>query len=49
MTTGFSPEGRRLRKTVSGQSKAEVQDTLKNLRKDLAAGLAKAAPVEQPR
>jgi len=42
ITLGRSPEGRRLRRRVSGQSKAAVQDALKNLRKEIDGGITKA-------
>ncbi|MGO8960875.1 MAG: tyrosine recombinase XerC [Streptosporangiaceae bacterium] len=38
------PDGRRLRRRLSGPNKAAVQDALKNLRKDIDGGLTKAAP-----
>ena len=41
--TGRSPEGRRLRRRVSGLSKAAVQDALKSLRKEIDGGIS-AAP-----
>jgi integrase len=39
ITTGRSPEGRRLRRRVSGASKAAVQDALKELRKEIDGGI----------
>jgi integrase len=39
ITTGRSPEGRRLRRRVSGASKAAVQDALKELRRELDGGI----------
>ena len=42
ITLGRSPEGRRLRRRVSGPTKATVQDALKNLRKELDGGITKA-------
>lgn len=39
---GYGPDGRRLRKKVSGRSKAEVVRKLKDLRRELDAGLLKA-------
>ena len=39
ITTGRSPEGRRLRRRVSGVSKAAVQDALKELRRELDGGI----------
>ena len=45
ITTGRSPQGRRLRRRVSGQSKAAVQDALKELRKEIDGGIASPAPV----
>jgi integrase len=44
ITTGRSPEGRRLRRRVSGVSKAAVQDALKELRKEIDGGIS-AVPV----
>ena len=44
VTLGYSPEGRRKRRRVSGTSKAAVQDKLKELRKDIDAGITKPAP-----
>jgi hypothetical protein len=44
ITTGRSPEGRRLRRRVSGVSKAAVQDALKELRKEIDGGIS-AAPL----
>ncbi len=38
------PEGRRLRRRVSGPTKAAVQDALKELRKEIDGGITKAAP-----
>jgi|SRR5271165_5650423 len=43
VTTGRSPEGRRQRQRVSGQSKAAVHDALKELRKEFDGGITKAA------
>jgi integrase len=40
ITTGRSPEGRRLRRRVSGPSKAAVQDALKSLRKEIDGGIS---------
>jgi hypothetical protein len=42
ISTGRSPQGRRLRRRVSGQTKAAVQDTLKNLRKEIDGGVPAA-------
>jgi len=44
ITTGRSPEGRRLRRRVSGASKAAVQDALKELRKEIDGGISAAPP-----
>ncbi|MGO8959072.1 MAG: tyrosine-type recombinase/integrase [Streptosporangiaceae bacterium] len=44
ITTGRSPEGRRLRRRVSGASKAAVQDALKDLRREIDGGIRAAAP-----
>ncbi len=44
ITTGRSPEGRRLRRRVSGVSKAAVQDGLKELRRQIDGGIS-AAPL----
>jgi integrase len=44
ITLGRSPEGRRLRRRVSGPTKAAVQDALKNLRKEIDGGITKPAP-----
>jgi integrase len=42
VTLGRSPDGRRLRRRVSGPSKAAVQDALKDLRKEIDGGITKA-------
>jgi integrase len=42
ITTGRSPQGRRLRRRVSGVSKAAVQDALKELRKEIDGGISPA-------
>jgi integrase len=42
ITLGRSPQGRRLRRRVSGPSKEAVQDALKNLRKEIDGGITKA-------
>jgi len=44
ITLGRSPEGRRVRRRVSGPTKAAVQDALKQLRKQIDAGITKPAP-----
>jgi integrase len=44
ITLGRSLEGRRLRRRVSGQSRAAVQDALKNLRREIDGGITKPAP-----
>ena len=44
ITLGRSPAGRRLRRRVSGPTKAAVQDALKNLRKQIDGGITKPAP-----
>jgi hypothetical protein len=44
ITLGRSAEGRRLRRRVSGQSRAAVQDALKELRKEIDGGITRAAP-----
>jgi integrase len=44
VTTGYAPDGRRLRRRVSGATKSAVQDALRDLHADLAAGIAKAPP-----
>ncbi len=41
---GYGPDGRRLRRRVAGASKAEVQDALKQLHADVAAGIGKTPP-----
>jgi integrase len=41
---GYGPDGKRLRRRVAGATKAEVQDALKHLRADLAAGIARTPP-----
>lgn len=45
VTIGYGPDGRRQRRRVSGVTKGAVQDALKELHADLAAGITKAAPV----
>ena len=45
MTIGYAPSGKRLRRRVSGASKAAVQDALNELQADLKSGITKAAPV----
>ena len=42
ITLGRSPQGKRLRRRVSGPTKAAVQDALKNLRKEIDGGITKA-------
>jgi integrase len=42
ITLGRSPEGRRIRRRVSGPNKAAVQDALKELRKEIDGGITKA-------
>jgi integrase len=44
ITTGRSPSGKRLRRRVGGPTKAAVQDKLKELRRDVDAGITKPAP-----
>ncbi len=44
ITIGLSSGGKRLRRRVSGRSKAAVQDALKDLRKELETGIQKAPP-----
>jgi integrase len=44
VSLGFDASGKRLRRKVSGQTRAAVQDRLKKLHADLDAGLTKAAP-----
>src|SRR5260370_39599318 len=44
VTIGWDAAGKRLRRRVDGASKAAVQDALKQLRADLAAGITKAPP-----
>ncbi len=39
---GFDADGKRIRKKVSGQTKAEVKDKLKTLHPELDAGLRTA-------
>ncbi len=39
---GRSPQGRRMRRRVSGPSKAAVQDALKELRKEIDGGITPA-------
>jgi hypothetical protein len=39
ITLGRNPTGRRLRRRVSGVSKAAVQDALKELRKEIDGGI----------
>ena len=42
MSLGFDADGKRLRRKVSGQTKAEVKDKLKALHSELGAGLRTA-------
>ena len=42
VSLGFDADGRRLRRKVSGQTKAEVKDKLKGLHSELDAGLRTA-------
>jgi integrase len=44
VTTGWSPSGKRIRRRVGGTTKTAVQDKLKELRRDLEAGVRKPAP-----
>jgi integrase len=44
ITTGWSPGGKRIRRRVGGPTKTAVQDKLKELRKDLEAGIRRPAP-----
>jgi hypothetical protein len=46
---GLSPDGTRIRKKVSGKTKAEVRDKLRDLHKELDAGLRPAAGRSTPR
>jgi hypothetical protein len=39
VSLGFNTDGKRIRKKVSGQTRAEVRDKLKELYSDLDAGL----------
>ncbi len=39
VSLGFSADGKRVRKKVSGQTKAEVRDRLKELHSELDAGV----------
>ncbi len=41
---GYGPNGKRLRRRVAGVTKAEVQDALKQLHADFAAGVGKTPP-----
>ena len=41
---GYGPGGKRLRRRVSGATKAAVQDALKEIRADTAVGITKALP-----
>jgi integrase len=45
ISLGFDAAGKRLRRKVSGQTRAAVQDRLKKLHADLDAGLTRAAPL----
>jgi hypothetical protein len=42
---GYGPGGKRLRRRVSGATKAAVQDALRELRTDVAIGITKTPPV----
>ena len=39
VSLGFAPDGKRIRKKVSGKTKAEVKDKLKGLHSELDAGV----------
>ena len=39
MSLGYGPDGKRVRKKVSGQTSTEVKDKLKDLHTDLGAGV----------
>src|ERR1700684_4530413 len=43
ISLGFGADGKRIRKKVSGQSKAEVRDKLKELHSELDAGVRTVA------
>ncbi len=43
VSLGFGPDGKRLRRKVSGKTKQEVRDKLKALHADLDAGLQSSA------
>ena len=43
VSTGFGPDGKRLRRKVSGKTKQEVRDKLKAIHAELDAGLQSAA------
>jgi hypothetical protein len=40
VSLGFTPEGKRIRRKVSGKTKQEVRDTLRALHKELDAGVS---------
>ena len=48
ITTGLSPEGRRLRPRFSGPSKAAGQDAPKELGQDIDAGITSPAKLHRP-
>ena len=43
VSLGFDPDGRRIRKKVSGQTRTEVKDKLKALHSELDAGVRSTA------
>src|ERR1022692_4451968 len=43
VSLGYSPDGKRRRRTVRGRTKTEVRDKLRNLREDIASGVQSPA------
>jgi hypothetical protein len=42
VSLGYSPDGKRRRRTVRGRTKTEVRDKLRDLREDIASGVLAA-------
>src|ERR1022692_1498372 len=43
VSLGYSPDGKRRRRTVRGRTKTEVRDKLRDLREDIASGVQSSA------
>jgi hypothetical protein len=43
VSLGYSPDGKRRRRTVRGRTKTEIRDKLRDLREDIASGVQSPA------